>query len=99
MIYFVYLLLGFGCFLSLLNFYLSFLRYPVFRLRGGETADYRWMSGYPLVGSILVLVCLPFVFDNAWLFWFGAICSTLDTGGLHWFLVGFACMAVRPESD
>lgn len=96
--YIAYILLAFGCFLSLVNFYLSFLRYPVHRLRGRAPDDYRWMSGYPLVGSLVVFVCLPFVFHIPWLFWLGVICAALDTGGLHWFLVGFGVMAVRGDS-
>jgi len=32
--YIAYALLSFGCFVSLVNFYLSVLRYPLFRLRG-----------------------------------------------------------------
>ena len=95
MTYVVYVLLAFGCFLSLTNFYLSFLRYPLFRLRGGAPEDYHWMSGYPLVGSLVVLICLPFVFSNAWLFWIGIICAALDTGGVHWFLIGFAYVGIR----
>ncbi len=75
--------------ICLLNFYLSWLRYPWFRLRGGRREDYQWVSGFPVLGSLLVVV--------AWAVWLrredslaldiGAwTLAGLDTGGLHWFL-------------
>lgn len=98
MAYIAYVLLAFGCILSLVNFYLSFLRYPVHRLRGRAADDYRWISGYPLVGSLVVFACLPFVYHVPLLFWVGVGCAALDTGGLHWFFVGFGVMALRGDS-
>lgn len=51
----------FGCYLSLINFYFSFVRYPIFRLRGGNTDDYRSISAVPLLGSLLIVAALPFL--------------------------------------
>lgn len=83
-----------GCYLSLTNFYLSFVRYPIFRVRGGNADDYRWISAVPLLGSLLIVAALPFIDTNIWLWWFGVVCAILDTGGLHWFVCVMAYMTV-----
>ena len=80
-----YILFAVGAFVSLLNFYLSFLRFPVHAAFGGTRASYRHVSGFPIVGSGLLWLCLPFLPSNA-LRWVAAVMSAFDTGGLHWFL-------------
>jgi hypothetical protein len=37
-----------GAFICLLNFYLSFVRYPLHRWRGLPKESYQWVSGFPL---------------------------------------------------
>ncbi len=69
------------------NFYLTFIRYPLYRIRGGKKRDYRFVSGFPIIGSLSILLSLGFVQMPVYLRWFGAVCAILDTGGLHWFLV------------
>ena len=69
----------------LVNFYLSFLRYPLFKLRGRES-QYRWVSGFPLIGSLLVVAALVIGGFRGWLFVLGLVLATIDTGGLHWFV-------------
>lgn len=98
MIYLVYILLAFGCFLSLVNFYLTFLRYPVHRLRCRSAEDYQWMSGYPVFGSLVVLMCLPFVYQEPLIFWIAVGCAALDTDGLHWIVFGLGVLALRGDS-
>lgn len=98
MMYILYILLVIGCFISLLNFYLSFVRYLIFRWRGGSANDYHWISGYPLVGSILVVLSLLLMPASFWLLWFGIVCAVLDTGGLHWFAGTMLVSAVRGPS-
>jgi hypothetical protein len=49
-----YMLFGLGGFFCLLNFYLSFLRYPIYRLPGGGNKEYKWSSGAPVLGSLFV---------------------------------------------
>jgi len=77
-------LFGLGTFITLLNVYLSFLRYPIHHVRGGTREDYRWVSGVPLVGSLLLWLSIPLL---PWvgLRWFAVAISLFDTGGIHWF--------------
>ena len=76
-----------GGFICLVNFYMSFLRYPLFLALGGKQDDWRWVSGFPLVGSLFVAI--------AWIGWLRGLDSqtwdvvswtivALDTGGIHW---------------
>lgn len=85
MLYIVaYFLFGLGAYVCCLNFYLSFLRYPLCKLSGREC---RWVSGFPLVGSLLVVLAGVVFHDAPVFFWGGMVIALLDTGGLHW-LVG-----------
>jgi predicted transposase YbfD/YdcC len=69
---------------SLLNFHLSFIRPLLHQWNGGTEADYKFVSGIPLVGSIFGLpaaVLLP----SGWIV--GALLLVLlllDTGGMPW---------------
>jgi hypothetical protein len=51
-----YIFFFIGSIISVINFYLSFPDYPVFRMRGGKKEDYRRASGFPAIGSALVLL-------------------------------------------
>jgi hypothetical protein len=77
-----YTLFAVGAFLCLLNFYLSFLRYPLYRLFGRE---YQHASGVPLFGSLLLVIAVTLLYERPLLFWSGITLALLDTGGLHWF--------------
>jgi hypothetical protein len=77
------ILFGLGAILSLLNFYLSFVRPIVHRLL--RRGPYHFVSGIPLFGSLLLLVAYLVIphgspFRAAALF-----LALLDTGGIHWF--------------
>ena len=78
--------LGFGSLICAINFYLSFLRYPVFLRGEGKKEEYRHASGFPLVGSALVAAALVFGDFDHWIFWSGIVVALLDTGGIHSFL-------------
>jgi len=89
-----------GALLCLTNFYPSFLRYPLHRLRGLPKESYRWVSGFPLLGSLLValslfnLHALPGMLPAAIVF------IAIDTGGIHWFVGTMIYQSVygkRPE--
>lgn len=67
------------------NFYLSFLRYLAHRLRGGKRGDYQFVSGVPVVGSLLVVLPVRWLWQPAWLLPLAMILVVIDTGGLHWF--------------
>jgi hypothetical protein len=76
-----------GALLCLTNFYLSFLSYPLHRLRGLPKESYCWKSGFPLFGSFCVglslfgLHTIPRMLPTA------IVLIVIDTGGIHWFLV------------
>jgi uncharacterized membrane protein len=74
-----------GGFFCLLNFYLSFLRYPLHKLKGGSRDSYRWVSGIPLVGSLSVAVSLLVLHEVRWMLASGIVLIFMDTGGIHWF--------------
>jgi hypothetical protein len=80
--------LGYGLFavgacISLLNFYLSFLWYPLNKLLGWECP---WVSGFPLVGSLSLVAAALLLWNSPQWFWSCLGLALLDTGGLHWFL-------------
>jgi hypothetical protein len=80
--YVLYVISSLAC---VLNFYLSFVRYPLHRWRFGE-AKYHGVSGVPLFGTLLVMLGLP-VMPHA--IWPVALCFVLllvDTGGPLWFV-------------
>lgn len=79
-------LCGIGCLVTALDFYLSFLRYPLHRLSGGTRENYRWVSGLPLFGSMFLWLGAAFLTEQPPLLWSALIVSLLDTGGLHWFI-------------
>jgi hypothetical protein len=78
-------LLVLGGLLCCLNFYLSFLRYPVHRMMGRKKEDYRGASGIPVFGSLLVAISLLSFWQSPWLLTTAIGLILIDTGGLHWF--------------
>jgi hypothetical protein len=77
-------LLGLGGFLCCANFYLSLLRYPLYRLRGGKKEDYKWDSGIPLFGSLFVAISLLEFWSVKWILIPSIVLIVIDTAGLHW---------------
>lgn len=86
MILLAWLFFTLGALLCGLNFYLSFLRFPIYRLRGHSAESYRWSSGIPLFGSLFVAVTLFFLSSVPWILIVGILLIALDTGGIHWFI-------------
>jgi hypothetical protein len=86
-----YTLFALGAFVSCLNFYLSVLCYPLCKLWGRE---YKWVSGIPLIGSLLLVVSMALLHESPAVFWGGIIIALLDTGGLHWFIGIMLWMAI-----
>ena len=78
-------LFAIGAFLSLANFYLSFVRYFVHRALGGSKESYRFVSGIPLFGSLLLWASIPLL-PSTTLMWLAAALSLCDTAGIHWFI-------------
>jgi hypothetical protein len=75
-----------GSFICAMNFYLSFLRFPIFLLRGGRKSEYQWISGAPFIGSVSAAVGLTSLYETHWILISGLFLILIDTGGLHWFL-------------
>src|SRR6266568_9349463 len=75
-----------GSGVCLLNFYLSFVRYPVQRWLGLSKDSYRWVSGFPLVGSLFVALSLLRLHSVPTLLPIGVGLIAADTGGIHWFI-------------
>ena len=79
-----YCLFGVGVFVSLLNFYLSCIRPAICRLRHRQ---YRFVSGFPLVGSLL-LVGSYFLYPAGHVLRrLALVVALFDTGGIHWFCI------------
>lgn len=77
-------LLVLGGFICFLNFYLSYLRYILYTLRGGEKKNYKWISGFPILGSLFVALAMIGFKDTNWIIWMAAVLILIDTGGIHW---------------
>lgn len=77
------ILLSVGGCITLINVYLSVLRYPLHRARDG--GSYRWVSGIPVLGSLLLWISIGLLPSPA-LRWIAGIVSVMDTGGIHWFI-------------
>ena len=74
-----------GSFLCVLNFYTSFLRDPAHRFFGLSKESFQWVSGAPLLGSLLVAISLLAFHSTTWILVTGTIPVLIDTGGVHWF--------------
>src|SRR5258708_7486170 len=48
--------------IAIFNFYLSFVRGLLFRLRHGTLEGYKFVSGIPVIGNILMLTAVAFGF-------------------------------------
>ncbi|MFC1542880.1 hypothetical protein ACFL4M_03220 [Pseudomonadota bacterium] len=68
-----------------LNFYISFLRYPVHKLLGRSEDSFQWVSGVPLLGTLLVFVAFILLSENPLFFWSSILLVLIDTGGPLWF--------------
>lgn len=88
-----YILFGLGGGFTAINFYLSYLRFPLHRAFGGTRESYQWASGIPLLGSLLLWISIPFLPSAPWM-WAAAGLSLFDTGGIHWFAGTMLCMEV-----
>ena len=80
-----FFLLALGALVSFINFYLSFVRYPIHRFIGGSHENYKWVSGIPLLGSLMLWFSIPCLMAYPSLKWFAVVVSLFDTGGIHWF--------------
>jgi len=75
-----------GAIVSVVNYYISYLRYPVHRMLGNSKDSYKHVSGVPLFGG-LVLIGAWLLPQNFWLSLATALLMLLDTGSISWFVV------------
>jgi hypothetical protein len=73
-----------GAYLCVLNFYLSFLRYPIHIRNGGTKESYKFVSGIPIFGSLFIYILLRNTNLPPAIFYLGVVLICIDTGGLHW---------------
>jgi hypothetical protein len=91
-------LLVLGGWLCVVNFYLSFLRYPLHRLRR-RPETHRFVSGIPVFGSAMVLAALIMGPLPEWAVAAAWILIAVDTGGIHWFIAVLAWAALRERRE
>jgi hypothetical protein len=83
-----------AAFIAVANFFLSFLRAPIYKLLGRECRN---VSGIPLIGNLFLLVAM-FLVDRTTVAWMIAMTLILiDTGGIVWFLVTVSWMSLRSQ--
>jgi hypothetical protein len=73
--------------IAALNFYLSFVRGWLHVRAKGSTDDYQHVSGFPFVGTALVIVGTALGFGSLLCVGLGLLCMGFDTGGSIWFLI------------
>jgi hypothetical protein len=72
--------------IAFINFYLSFLRFYVFKFMHNSTEGCKHESGLPVIGTILAVVGIIQGFGAIIPAIMGITILFLDTGGLPWFL-------------
>jgi hypothetical protein len=90
-----YTFFALGAIFCTINFYLSFVRYPLCKLCGYE---FKYVSGFPLFGSLLLIFPVWYFADSPILFWSGITFALLDTGGIHW-LIGVMIWRLYKSED
>ena len=73
-----------GAWITLLNVYLSWIRTPLLRSLGRSPR--RWVSGFPIIGSALLIGSAILLRRAPWVAVSALTLAALDTGGFHSFL-------------
>ena len=81
----IYSLFAFGALFCVVNFYLSFLRYPILKRIGKNEEEIGSPSGFPFIGTFVVLFSIAHL-AQSFLFPLGIMIILIDTGGPHWLL-------------
>jgi hypothetical protein len=68
------------------NFCLSWVRPLLYRLLHGSWEGYHFVSGVPIVGTLIVVVGVLLSFGHVVTASLGLLVLLIDTGGLPWFL-------------
>ena len=89
-----YLLFSLATLIAIVNFYLSFVRAPIYRCLGLECQH---VSGIPLLGSLFLIGALVAAEASGLAMALAIALVLLDTGGLIWLLLTFSWMALRRQ--
>jgi hypothetical protein len=65
---------------------MSFLRPYVYRFHHGSFEGYKWVSGVPGLGSLLLALAAILLRDSTVWMIAALLIALIDTGGLHWFI-------------
>lgn len=95
LIFLKWLLFALGACLCALNFYLSFLRYPLYLRRGLPKESYRFVSGIPLFGSLILFLLASYTSLPPVMFYAAVVLILADTGGIHWAVAAIAYHALK----
>ena len=76
-----------GALFALLNFFFSFVRYPLHRCFGRSRETYRHLSGLPGVGTVATALATCAAWGDARAVIVAAALCVLDTGGMPWFMI------------
>ena len=76
-----------ACALALLNFHLSFIRPWLHVRRHGTQEGYQFISGLPVLGTVLQAAGCAIGFGSVLVGVIGLVSGFLDTAGLPWFAV------------
>lgn len=84
-----------GALVAAINFFSSFLRYPLHRLRGRTPGTFRFVSGLPAIGTILIGLAVLLAWGDVRGVVIAAVLCVLDTAGLPWFLISMIHASIR----
>ena len=79
--------LALGASIASLNLYSSFIRSWIYRFRHHSLEGYRYVSGFPVIGTVLVTLGILAGLGSKPIAAVALLVLTVDTGGLPWFLV------------
>jgi hypothetical protein len=88
-----------GGLVAWVNFYTSFIQYPLHRWRGGTRADFRGASGFPIVGLMCLLLAAFCLGDHRVLMWSALVVALFDTSGPQWVILALIYTLVRRRKD
>jgi hypothetical protein len=83
----VLLPLAFAAWVGLLNFHLAFVRPWLFKRRHGSLEDCRFISGLPMIATLVVVLTVLADFGVRAVAVAALAILAVDTGGLPWFLI------------
>ena len=73
---------------ALLNFHLSWTRPLLYKLRYGSMESYKFVSGLPLIPTVMVVFSAIYLTPLIWPCIVATALLLLDTAGPVWFLIG-----------